>query len=158
MWFVFLLSNNGIIAMLTALLFGLNPLHVESVAWAAERKDMLYAIFFILSLIFYLKYIDHNEKLRFYFLAIFMFILSIFSKAMASSLPPVLVIIDYYRERKFSMKLVFEKIPFFLIAIMMGIVSITAAESTDTISHDTVFSFFDRILLLVSIFWLITLN
>lgn len=146
MWFVFLLSNNGIIAMLTALLFGLNPLHVESVAWAAERKDMLYAIFFILSLIFYLKYIDHNEKLRFYFLAIFMFILSIFSKAMASSLPPVLVIIDYYRERKFSMKLVYEKIPFFLIAIMMGIVSITAAESTDTISHDTVFSFFDRIL------------
>lgn len=146
LWFIYLLSNNALVAIIAALLFGIHPLHVESVAWAAERKDMLYAGFFILSLIFYLKYIDSGEKKSFYIIAIFLFVLSIFSKAMASSLPPVLILLDYFRERKFSMKLVLEKVPFFLIAIAMGIVSITAAESTDTISHDNVFSLFDRII------------
>jgi len=145
-WFIFALTGNGLIAIIASLLFGVHPLHVESVAWAAERKDMLYAIFFLLSMIFYLKYVDEKEKMKFYFLAVAMFILSIFSKAMASSLPPVLILIDYFRARKFSMKLVWEKAPFFMIAIIMGIVSITAAESTDTISHDTVFTLFDRIL------------
>lgn len=146
LWFLYLLSGNGVVAVIGSLLFGLHPLHVESVAWAAERKDLLYASFFLLSMIFYLRYIDLGEKKRYLFVALVMFVLSIFSKAMASSLPPVLVLLDYFRQRKFSMKLVLEKIPFFAIAILMGLKSISAAESTDTISHDTVFSFFDRIL------------
>jgi len=145
LWFIYRLSNNAMIAIIASLLFGLHPLHVESVAWAAERKDMLYAIFFILSLIAYLKYIDEKENIKYYLLAIFLFILSIFSKAMASSLPPVLILLDYYRQRKFSTKLVIEKVPFFAIAVIMGLVSITAAESTDTISHDSVYSLTDRI-------------
>jgi tetratricopeptide (TPR) repeat protein len=146
LWFIYVLSNNAKIAIISALLFGIHPLHVESVAWAAERKDMLYAIFFLLSMIFYLKYIDSESKLKCYFLALLFFILSIFSKAMASSLPPVLILIDYFRARKFNMRLIMEKVPFFVIAIIMGLVSITAAESTDTISHDAVYTFFDRII------------
>src|SRR5690348_12016076 len=49
--FIFLLSNNSLIALLSALLFGIHPLHVESVAWAAERKDLLYGMFFVGALI-----------------------------------------------------------------------------------------------------------
>jgi hypothetical protein len=52
-WFVYLISNGAFVAFLTSLLFGIHPLHVESVAWVSERKDLLYAFFFMGSLISY---------------------------------------------------------------------------------------------------------
>ena len=65
--FIKLLSGNKIIAFVVALLFGIHPMHVESVAWVAERKDVLYACFFLLSMIFYIKFIkakveEHKRK------------------------------------------------------------------------------------------------
>lgn len=45
-WFVYLISNGIFVAFVTSLLFGIHPLHVESVAWISERKDVLYALFF----------------------------------------------------------------------------------------------------------------
>ena len=66
-YFVFrltlLLTNKKvIIAFVTAILFGIHPLHVESVAWVSERKDVLYALFFLAGLISYTKYIDSGSK------------------------------------------------------------------------------------------------
>jgi protein O-mannosyl-transferase len=52
---VFLLSTHAEVALVAALLFGIHPLHVESVAWASELKDLLYTLFFLASYIFYLK-------------------------------------------------------------------------------------------------------
>ena len=58
--FILLLSGNSPIALISALLFGIHPLHVESVAWAAERKDLLYGMFFVGSLILYIRYIKSD--------------------------------------------------------------------------------------------------
>lgn len=145
-WFIFLLSENSFIALITALFFGIHPLHVESVAWAAERKDLLYAIFFISSLIAYIKYIRSNGKIRYFIFALSFFILSIMSKAMAASLPPVLILLDYYYSRKLNTKIVLEKIPFFAVAIGFGMYSVYASSTTGSISTQ-VFSLSERILI-----------
>ena len=143
--FIFLLSQNTTIALITALLFGIHPLHVESVAWAAERKDLLYAMFFLGSINFYIRYIQSAEKSKYLFYALLLFALSIFSKAMASSLPPVLILLDFYFGRKFSFKLVLEKLPFFALAIAMGMVSVITVSKTGQTSLQ-VYTLFERIL------------
>jgi len=143
--FIFLMSGNTSIALITALLFGIHPLHVESVAWAAERKDLLYAMFFLGSLNLYLRYIQSNQKIKYIIFAFLFFLLSILSKAMASSLPPVLILIDFYFGRKFSWKLVAEKIPFFALALLFGFVAANTATTTGQVSLH-VFNLFERIL------------
>lgn len=144
--FVSLISQNKSIAVITALLFGIHPLHVESVAWAAERKDMLYAMFFISSLIFYVKYIKEEQKAKYFVLAFILFALSIFSKAMAASLPPILFLLDFYYKRKFTFKIILEKIPFFALAVGIGLMATYSASTTDSISLH-VYSLFERILI-----------
>ena len=143
--FILLLSENNTIALITALLFGIHPLHVESVAWAAERKDLLYAMFFLGSLICYIRYIKEQQKIKFIFFAFFLFVLSIMSKAMASSLPPVLILIDYFFGRKFNTRIVLEKIPFFAIALLFGFIAAHTVSTTGQVSLN-VFSLFERIL------------
>jgi hypothetical protein len=78
-----------------ALLFGIHPLHVESVAWVSERKDVLCAMFFMVSVIFYLRYAQKNKALC-YFLSLAAFALAIMSKSMAVTLPAVLLLLDFY--------------------------------------------------------------
>jgi len=96
-----------IAAAITGLLFGLHPLHVESVAWVSERKDVLCAFFFLLSLLSYLKYTSSQKqelsghpspvtRNRWYVLCLVFFILSLMSKPMAVTLPVVLLILDIY--------------------------------------------------------------
>ncbi len=143
--FIFLLSENSTIALITALLFGIHPMHVESVAWAAERKDLLYAMFFLGSLILYVRYIKGGERILFLSLALFLFALSILSKAMASSLPPVLILIDVFLGRKWHWKLMWEKIPFFAISFFFGYIAAHTASTTGQVSLN-VFTLSERIL------------
>ena len=56
-YFIFLLCSNPLIALITSLFFGIHPLHVESVAWISELKDLLYTFFFLASCICYMKYL-----------------------------------------------------------------------------------------------------
>jgi len=60
-WFIHLLTNHLEITVITATLFGVHTLHVESVAWITERKDVLFTLFFLASLVSYLKYIKVNR-------------------------------------------------------------------------------------------------
>ena len=134
---VFLLSNkNVLISFTTAILFGIHPLHVESVAWISERKDVLYGLFFLLGLISYTKYADTGSGKQ-YVLTILFLILSLLSKPAAVIFPVVLFCIDLLRKRKLNFKLLLEKIPFFILALAGGIGSLMAqraAEATGTIS------------------------
>jgi protein O-mannosyl-transferase len=141
------LSGNKTIALVTALLFGIHPMHVESVAWISERKDVLYAFFFLLSLIYYLKYI-HNKgnKIKLYLWTILFFLLSLLSKGMAVSLPLVMVLVDYYRSRKIDRNLILEKIPFFLLSLVFGLLAISAQRSTQAMELRAGYPIFDRIL------------
>ena len=96
-----------ITAAVTGLLFGLHPLHVESVAWVAERKDLLCAFFYLLTILTYREYVKEIGILgsitsasrlfnRKYLMVIGFFTLSLLSKPMAVSLPLVLLILDWY--------------------------------------------------------------
>jgi len=145
-WLAWLITGNRFIAAFASLLFGIHPLHVESIAWAAERKDVLYTIFFFLSLIYYVRYIQQEQqKLKPYLLAFLFFVLSIFSKAMAASLPPLLLLIDFYYKRKINVRLIAEKVPYFLLALIMGIVSVNASSKSGSIAGNESYAFIDRV-------------
>ena len=136
--FIFIYRISGqktIVAFLTALLFGIHPLHVESVAWVSERKDVLYTLFFILSLMQYWRFLKSGKSTGFWLCFLF-FILSLLSKPAAIILPLVLFLLDYWGDRQFSKKIIIEKIPFFLIAGLFAVVtlqlqSVTAMTSLD---------------------------
>ena len=118
--FIFHLSkNNLVIAAVSTLLFGLNPIHVESVAWISERKDVLYAFFFLTSTIAYQKFLQKSDW-KLYALSLTLFLFSMLSKAMAASLPLVLILIGFIETRKWTFKLFLDKIPYFLIAVALG--------------------------------------
>jgi hypothetical protein len=117
--FIYFLSKKRIWpAIFAGLLFSIHPMHVESVSWISERKDVLYTFFFIAGLISYLKYLE-DGKIWKLLITLILFIFSCLSKAMAVPFPFVLLLIDYFQRRKFSMKLIYEKIPFIVIAIII---------------------------------------
>jgi tetratricopeptide (TPR) repeat protein len=103
--------------------FALHPLHVESVAWIAERKDVLSTFFWLLTIWAYIRYVE-KPKLKWYLAALVLFILGLMSKPMLVTVPFVLLLLDYWPlERKFSKILIIEKIPFFICSIASGIVT-----------------------------------
>ena len=109
-------------AFLGAFLFGIHPMHVESVVWITERKDTLYAFFYMLALCSYMTFLK-TEKKRWFALSLLTGLLSMLAKAMALSLPLVLLLLDWFYGRKFSKKLLFEKIPYFLYIIPLMFVT-----------------------------------
>jgi len=144
-WFVLGLFKKFNLAVLAALLFGVHTLHVESVAWISERKDVLYSLFFVLSLIAYLKYLD-LQKMKYYIFSILLFLLSLFSKGQAVSLAVTLVLIDYLRNRKLlSKKVLLEKIPFFVFALIFGFIAIGAQKQSEALVDEQAYDFLQRI-------------
>lgn len=114
-----------------AALFAWHPLHVESVAWVSERKDVLSAFFWMLTLLCYARYTKGNglktepsarHPLLFYFLALLFFACGLMSKPMVVTLPFVLLLLDFWPLQRFNLsklpRLLVEKIPFF--ALMIG--------------------------------------
>ena len=86
-------------AGLAALFFGLHPVHVESVAWAAERKDVLCAVFYLGAVLFYLNY-RRDRRLQDYIVSLLLAALSMLAKPMAVSLPLVLLVFDWWERGK----------------------------------------------------------
>lgn len=117
-----------IIAGITALLFGIHPTHVESVAWVSERKDVLCAFFSLMAVIKYLEYLRAEERRAaqvHYVFTIFFFVLSLMSKPMAVTLPAVLLIIDFYLSRQpLRRDALLEKVPFFLLSLIVSLITI----------------------------------
>ncbi len=100
-------------AVWACLLFGLHPMHVESVAWVTERKDVLYAFFYMLALCTYIDYIRYPNKVS-YGLTILWGLLSVLSKPMALSLPLILLLCDWWCKRRWNGRVFLEKMPFIL--------------------------------------------
>lgn len=114
------------VAWMTSLLFCIHPMHVESVAWITERKDVLYSAFYLASIILYIKYWKENRSWL-YVASIACSALSILAKPMALSIPLILILVDWYLKRNLTWKLLLEKIPFFLVVIPVA--SITFAHN-----------------------------
>jgi Flp pilus assembly protein TadD len=138
-----------------AVLFGLHPLHVESVAWVAERKDVLSTFFWMLTLWAYAYYVE-RQTLKRYVLVVLCFILGLLSKPMLVTLPFVLLLLDYWplgrsnldssvhrRDKSFSLspfgrepsgaRLILEKVPLFLFAAASSAVTFFAQRSSGAV-------------------------
>jgi len=133
------------------LLFGIHPVHVESVAWVSERKDVLSALFFLLSILSYLFY-RSNKSYKTYFLTFIFFMLALMSKPMAVTLPAVLVILDWYpfqkiRSLRTFLTAVMEKAPFFALSIASAVITIRAEDIGDHIVPFEASSFSERLII-----------
>lgn len=125
-WLVYAIARKmklgQVAAFAAALLFGVHPMHVESVMWVTQRKDVLYSLFYLLAISYYLEYLRNNEPNRRSFSLLFG-LLSLLAKPMALSLPLILILLDWFTGRKINKVTLIEKIPFFCIAILVGAVS-----------------------------------
>lgn len=100
---------SSVASAIAALVFGIHPIHVESVAWVTERKDILYTVFFMLALLVYLRYLDTKCR-KYFWLTVFLAVMSICAKPMAVSLPLVLLVLDWFRHRNLTLPVIFEKV------------------------------------------------
>jgi tetratricopeptide (TPR) repeat protein len=143
-----------ITAGITGLLFGLHPVHVESVAWVAERKDLLSALFFLLSITAYVQAAGRVERgakelgrgaeytklpLTALLPALCFFVLALLSKPMVVSLPVVLLILDWYPLQRIQSlttlkKAVAEKFPFIALSLASSVVTILAQRSVGAVA------------------------
>ena len=131
-------------AALIAALFAWHPLHVESVAWISERKDVLSMFFALLTLLSYAKFAKENSR-RAYWLALSFFTLGLLAKPMLVTLPFVLLLLDFWPLRRISNfkfqisnlravgKLVSEKIPFFALTAGSCLVTFIAQENGEAV-------------------------
>jgi protein O-mannosyl-transferase len=118
-WLLLILTSDVRISFLTAIFFGIHPLQVESVAWVTERKNILSTFFFLLTIICHLLY-HRNQNKKYYYLSLFIFILSLLSKPTAATVPLILILCDYLQKKSIRNSFS-EKIPFFVIVFGFGI-------------------------------------
>lgn len=167
-WLVLLLVGRYEAALITALLFGIHPMHVESVAWITERKDVLYTFFYLISLILYVLYCAKEKgKNKFIVLAWVVYLLSLLSKPAAVTLPMVMLLIDYLMGRpafwlsrseelteagntdpgrgklRINKAILLEKAPFFALSLIWGYITI---QTTRSIAEGDTFSLVERTL------------
>jgi tetratricopeptide (TPR) repeat protein len=117
--FVYLLSRQISISLVVAVLFSLHPLHVEAVAWAQGRKDLLYSLFYVAALICYLLFVQKKKNRVYYIMAFFLFILSLFSKVTAISFPLVILLLESHLSKKIDRSSLVRSIPFFIMSIVV---------------------------------------
>ena len=134
-WIRMLKPDSWKIAFLTAGIFALHPLHVESVTWISERKDVLYTLFFLLALIQYHKYLLDLKSVKWLGLAFLFFLFSLLSKPAAVVFPLLLFLLDYLVRRKMNLTVFLEKIPFFGAAIALGIITIVIQKTAGAVEH-----------------------
>ncbi len=143
-WFIWMLSSgNKWVSLIVALLFGIHPMHVESVAWISERKDLLYTLFYVAAMIVYVKYI-HLKEMKYLAAATILGGISLLCKPAAIVLPMSLLAIDYYLKREWSWKWVIEKIPLFILAGIFAFATLSIQSERAVASVD-LHSIADRI-------------
>ncbi len=131
-----------ITAGVTGLLFGIHPVHVESVVWVSERKDLLCALFFLLSVLAYanaVRRMGHGAESKgltpaSLLSALCFFILALLSKPMAVTLPMVLLILDWYPLNRIRSSREFwsmnaEKLPFFALSLASSVLTVLAQRT-----------------------------
>src|SRR5216117_2054853 len=126
-----------------ALVFAIHPLRVESVAWVTERRDVLSGLFYLLTILLYLRAREREERGRgWYWLSVAALVCALLSKSMVVNLPVVLLILDVYSLRRLggavgwwsapARRVYVEKIPFVLLAAAASAIALWAQLSHDT--------------------------
>jgi tetratricopeptide (TPR) repeat protein len=141
-------------SLVVALLFGLHPLRVESVAWISERKDVLSTMFWLLAMWTYAKFAEESrtkdgKTKLFYTLTLLFFAMGLMSKTMLVTLPFVFFLLDFWPLKRWGLKskwhLILEKVPFFLLTVIVSIIAYIAQQQGGTLQEMSDLSFGDRL-------------
>ncbi|KAB0670275.1 tetratricopeptide repeat protein [Oryzomonas sagensis] len=150
--FILLCTMTGALwqSLCVAALFALHPLHVESVAWVAERKDVLSTLFWMLSLLFYGAYVKQAKR-TFYVLTLISFVLGLMAKQMLVTLPLVLLLLDFWPLGRFRKSLppaqhsvwllLGEKVPFLLLSVGASVVTLFTQGEGGALASGTTLRF-----------------
>jgi protein O-mannosyl-transferase len=151
-------TNNLWPSAFAAALFALHPLRVESVAWAAERKDVL-SMFFGMACIYVYSFYAERSKLSLYFLSLLLFFFALMSKPMLVTMPFVLMLLDYWPLKRWQKKnddlgngfnsinrLIWEKVPFVLLIIPLSIMTLWAQNKIGTVAPVKCLSLSERVI------------
>lgn len=138
------LTRNSGLAFLVTLVFGFHPVQMETVAWVAAKNNLMYAFFFLLGLISYIEYV-RLKHIKFYWASLFFFVLSVLSKPSAICFPLCLLAFDYFLTQKISFKKQINKIPFFILAAIIGLVTIYSRTEDKFINESHAFALYERI-------------
>ncbi len=143
--FLGLLTGKTNLALVISAFFAIHPFQVESVAWMSAMKIVVSSSFFLLSLIYYIKY-HRTGKMRYYYLSLLAFVSAMLSKEQTLILPLVVMAIDYFQSRKlFDRKVVVEKIPYFLLSAMFMVVTLVAVYTQGFEGKMPSFNIFNQI-------------
>lgn len=146
-------------ALAAAFIFAFHPMHVEPVAWISERKGVLYSVFYLASVLVYLKFLD-SRQLKDYGFSLGLALLSILAKPMAVSLPLVLLLCDWFRKGFLKKEDWYNKIPFAVIIVCLG--GLTFVQSAhvlgQNIGSNPVFRFWAAAFYLKQFFFPVVLN
>ncbi len=138
------MTRNERASALVAALFAVHPLHVESVAWVTERKDLLSAFFFLLTVLAYLRYYERPRVGR-YLVALSLFVLGLLSKPILVTVPFVLLLLDVWPLARFSPAagaeggtrpsfLLLEKVPFMAITVLFCMVMLRTQSTIPSLN------------------------
>lgn len=145
--FIYFLSNKRIVvAGFVAVFFGVHPMHVESVAWISERKDVLYTFFFLGGLISYHRY-SRTLSWKYYLVTLVLFAASLLSKPAAAIFPVVILLLDYWEERRVTATAAIEKLPFLVLSALAGMKTLNAQQASGAMSSDLAFSHIERLMI-----------
>jgi len=138
------------LAFFYTLAYAIHPMHVESVSWIAERKDVLYAFFYFLGMLAYIRYASAKANKYGWLVAVFScFLLSLLSKPMAIVFPFSLLAMDVLlkRDKVTPIKnIIFEKLPFIVIGIFSAVTTYISTKSSGAVAEHQGYSFFHRFL------------
>jgi len=147
-------------AAFAALVFSLHPLRVESVAWATERRDVLYSLFFLLSALFYLRSVEPRSlaRHRWRMASLAAFLAALLSKAAAMTLPAALLVMDVYPLRRVNREnwrrvLLVEKIPYAALSAIGAVVAVIAVRKGAVVTSYSEYGLPARIAMTVYSFW-----
>ena len=138
-----LLPDRAWMPEIGALWFAIHPIHVESVAWVSGRKDVLYGLWFVTSILLYLTS-QERRSTPLLIGAFGAFVLACVSKPMAVTLPVLLVVLDVWKGRGITLRSVVEKIPFFALSVVIGIITLGTQSESGAIADATTFSVVER--------------
>ena len=133
-----------------AAVFALHPLHIQSVAWIAERKDVLSTLFWLLTMLFYIRYAEQPRPGR-YLLTLVVFALGLMAKPMLVSLPFILLLLDYWPLNRFGnskrsiLNLLLEKIPLVVLSAVSCVITFIIQQQSGAVKGVVQFPFAVRI-------------
>lgn len=131
-------------AAFVAAIFAIHPLRVESVAWVAERKDVLSTFFWLLALVAYVEYVAKPGRGR-YVLVLGLFVLGLLAKPMVLTLPVVLLLLDVWPLRRFNRAAILEKLPLLAVSLVAAAVTVWAQDVGGAVKNLDLFPLGHRI-------------